>query len=124
MHWLIWNMKSKVHHVLICLMDVRVLFLGFLDKPTVTASQRHIHTGERCNYGANEMEQRTTPPLHPLPSTPGTKHTMMMWSVSITHYWREITVHQIIITRYFLTIFLCESFEKIVTVAGSLLELL
>ena len=50
-------MKSKVHHVLICLMDVRVLFLGFLDKPTVTASQRHIHTGERCNYGANEMEQ-------------------------------------------------------------------
>ena len=58
------------------------------------------------------------------PPTSGTKHTLMIWSVSITHYWREITVHQIIITRYFLSIFLCESFEKIVTVAGSLLELL
>ena len=70
------------------------------------------------------MEQRTTPPLHHPPShTRHKTHTDDMECIDHS-YWREITVHQIIITRYFLAIFLCESFEKIVTVAGSLLELL
>ena len=102
-YWFVWWMRVCV--LFLCLED--------MFKPTATASHSHRRKVQlRRQWDGTEDNSPITPSL--LHKT----HTDDMECIDHS-YWREITVHHliIIITRFFSPYFLCESFEKILTVS-------